>query len=134
MYMNITIKRVQWCSHIFTLFLSRKSSVIVEIFQLSFHVFVCAFCPEISSFSVRVSPFFLLFFELSILWYFPFHDDNFILCHGLQACKFLTLWKNCWFDAFPGKIMELTSYSNVTNDIIYYNPTNSRYGFNCILT
>ena len=32
------------------LFWLRKTSVIVEMFQLRFHMFVCAFCPEISSF------------------------------------------------------------------------------------
>ena len=39
------------CSHTFTLFWSRKICVIVKILQLNFHVFVCAFHPEISSFS-----------------------------------------------------------------------------------
>ena len=36
------------CSHIFNLFWLRKISVIIKIFQISFHVFVCAFPPEIS--------------------------------------------------------------------------------------
>ena len=38
------------CSHTITLFRSRKTSVIVETFQLSFHVFMFAFHPEISLF------------------------------------------------------------------------------------
>ena len=38
------------CSHTFTLFWLRKISVIVETFQLSFRVFICAFHLEISSF------------------------------------------------------------------------------------
>ena len=33
---------------------SRNISVIVEIFQLGFHVFVCVFCPEISSFFCKI--------------------------------------------------------------------------------
>ena len=33
-----------------------KTSVIVKIFQLSFHVFVCAFRPEISSFFSKSFP------------------------------------------------------------------------------
>jgi hypothetical protein len=37
------------CSHTFTLFSSRKISVIVETFQLSFRMFVSAFHPEICS-------------------------------------------------------------------------------------
>ena len=46
------------CIHIHLFSSSRKTSVIIETFQLSFHVFVCAFCLEISSFFVRVSSFF----------------------------------------------------------------------------
>jgi hypothetical protein len=38
------------CSYTFTLFLLRKMSVIIEMFQLSFHVFVCAFCLDIFHF------------------------------------------------------------------------------------
>ena len=38
------------CSHIFTLFWLRKTSVIVEILQLFFRMFVYAFHPDISSF------------------------------------------------------------------------------------
>ena len=48
------------CSQTFTLFWLGKASVIVKIFQLSFRVFVCAFSLEISSFLVRVFPFFVL--------------------------------------------------------------------------
>ena len=38
------------CSHTFTLFWLRKTSVIIEIYKINLHVFVCAFPPEISSF------------------------------------------------------------------------------------
>ena len=48
------------CSHTFTLFWSRKRSVIVKIFQL--RVYVYAFHPEISSFFGRSFPFPFLFF------------------------------------------------------------------------
>ena len=43
----------------FTLFWSRKTSVIVKISQIGFHVFVCAFSPEISSFFSKSFPIFL---------------------------------------------------------------------------
>ena len=59
--------------HAHTLFLSGKTSVIVEISQWSFQVFVCAFHPEISSLSSKSFPFLFLFFMLSILQYFSFH-------------------------------------------------------------
>ena len=61
------------CSHTFTLFWSRKTSVIVEIFQLSICVFVCAFRPVISSFFGKRFSCLFLFFVVSILRYFPFH-------------------------------------------------------------
>ena len=38
------------CSHTFTLFWLRKTYVIVEIYQISFRVFVCAFPLKISPF------------------------------------------------------------------------------------
>ena len=38
------------CSHTFTVFWLKKISVIVETYQLSFCVFVCAFHPNSSSF------------------------------------------------------------------------------------
>ena len=50
------------CSHIFTFFWSRKTSVIVEISQLSFSMFVCAFPPEISSVFGKSFPFLFSFF------------------------------------------------------------------------
>ena len=37
------------CSHTFSLFWSRKISVIVKTYQLSFYMFMCAFHLEISS-------------------------------------------------------------------------------------
>ena len=51
----------------------RKTSMIVKIYQISFHVSVCAFPPQISSFFDKSYPF---FFVLSVLWYFPFHVIN----------------------------------------------------------
>ena len=45
------------CWHTFTLFWLRKTSVIVETFQLSFRVFVCAVHPEIYSFFRQQFPF-----------------------------------------------------------------------------
>ena len=45
------------CSHTFTLFWLRKTSEIIEMFQLSFHVFVCLSSGDLI-FSVIVSSFF----------------------------------------------------------------------------
>ena len=50
--------------HIFILFLLRKTSVNVETFQLIFHVLICDFPPEISSFFCMSFLFLFLF-----LWY-----------------------------------------------------------------
>ena len=49
------------CSDTFTLFRSRKTSVIVETFQVSFSVLMCAFHPEISSFFAKSFRFLFLF-------------------------------------------------------------------------
>ena len=56
------------CSHTYTLFWLRKTSVMVEVFQLSFHVFVCAFLL----FSVRVflSLCYLYFGNSLFIWSF----------------------------------------------------------------
>ena len=49
------------CSHKFTLFWLRKTSVIIKTFQWSFHVFVCAFLSgDLFIFSIRVSSFLFL--------------------------------------------------------------------------
>ena len=53
------------CVHIYLHSSDRETSVIVERFQLSFRVFVCAFCLEISSL-VGKSFFFLFLFFLKI--------------------------------------------------------------------
>ena len=45
------------CSRAFTLFWSRKTSVTVKIFWLSFCVFMCAFPPVISSIFGKSFPF-----------------------------------------------------------------------------
>ena len=50
------------CLHTFTLFWFRKTSVIIKIHQISFHVVVCDFPPEISSFFIKSFPFFFHFF------------------------------------------------------------------------
>ena len=72
-------KRINVCehmvarSHIFTLFWSRKASVIAEKYHSSFRVFVCDFHLEICSFFDKNFPFLFKFSVLSILRYFPFH-------------------------------------------------------------
>ena len=67
-------KTVTWChlycvfTYIYSLYSLRKSSVIAETYQCSFHVFMCTFHLEISSFfSVRVSSFFFYFCIISNL-------------------------------------------------------------------
>ena len=52
------------CSHTFTLFWSRKTSVIIKIFWLSFHVFACAFPMVISSIFGKSFPFPFPYFVL----------------------------------------------------------------------
>ena len=52
----------------------RMTSMIIETFQLSYHVFVYAL--EISSLFGKSFLFLFLFFVLSILWYFPFHVET----------------------------------------------------------
>ena len=47
--------------------------MIVEKFQLSFHVFVCAFRLEISSFFRKSFPFLFSFFVVSLLRHLAFH-------------------------------------------------------------
>jgi hypothetical protein len=67
------------CLHTFTLFWSRKTSVIIKISQLNFCVFVCAFPLEISSFFVRVFPLFShFFFVLSMTLVLSFPCGNFL--------------------------------------------------------
>ena len=63
------------CSHTFTLFWSRKTPVIVKIFQLSFHVFVCAFRPEIPSFFSKSFLFLFLFFYYIVMRAFCFFSN-----------------------------------------------------------
>ena len=93
---------ITWCqihsvSYIFTLFWSIKTSVIFEIFQISFCVFVCAFPPEIATFCSKN---FSHFFVLSILQYFPFYvvylEILLFLYYILLRDRF------CWIcDVFP---------------------------------
>ena len=57
-----TVKTIfTMCSHTFTLFWSKKTSMIVKIFQLNFCAFVCAFHLEISTFFCRILLFLFLF-------------------------------------------------------------------------
>ena len=97
------------CSHTFTLFWLRKTSVIVEMFQLSFHVFIkCAFNQEISSFFGKtfLSLFLLCYSYFGIclstwssLWscdklFSPFSILNFLLS-SLYLVPFLKFLRNC---------------------------------------
>ena len=63
------------CLHTFILFWLRKTSVIVEIFKIRFHVFVCAFFLEISSIFSKSFHFPFPYFVFSVLRCFPFHTD-----------------------------------------------------------
>ena len=75
------------------LFWSWKTSVIVEISQLSFHVFVCVFPPEISSFFGKSFPFLFPFFVLSVLRCFPFHVLYTLFCFEQTVCSGRTRWQ-----------------------------------------
>ena len=55
------------CSDKFTLFWLRKTSEIIEMFQISCRVFVCAFPPEISSLFGKSFPFPFPYFFYSLL-------------------------------------------------------------------
>ena len=61
------------CLYTFTFFWLKKSSVIVEKYQITFHVFVCAFPPEISSFFGESFPFLFPFFVIIMLLYYFIH-------------------------------------------------------------
>ena len=67
------------CSLTFTLFWLRKTSVIVETYQLSFCVFIWNFHPEISVFSARVS---------------CFHSYFCVICTSVLS---LSTWYICMF-------------------------------------
>ena len=80
-------KTLTWCclycvlTYTYSL-LSEKDIVIIKMFQLSFRVFVSAFCLDISSFfSVRVSSFFSYFLS-NQPWVRDIHD-----LHGRDARK-----------------------------------------------
>ena len=63
------------CSHAFILFWLRTSSMCVETYQLSFHVFICASHSEISSFFQIEFLLFIPILVLPILWVFhPLHS------------------------------------------------------------
>ena len=83
------------CSHTFTLFWLRKTSVTVKISWFSFRVFACTFLPEISSIFVSF-PFPFLYFVLFILRYFPFH----------------VVWYLCLSDTVRFKMITYIKYGN----------------------
>jgi hypothetical protein len=68
-----------------------RSSVTLEIFGISFCVFVCAFPLEISSTFCKSFPF--PYFVLSVLWYFPFH----VVYNFFSLFVTLTLFWNLHF-------------------------------------
>ena len=71
------------CSHTFILFWLRKTSVSIETYQLSFHMFICASHPEISSFFDE----FTLFIPIFVLEYNFTKDTNI----GTAEGKYLSL-------------------------------------------
>ena len=78
-------KTLQWrhlvvCSHTFTLFWLRKTSVTVEIFQLSIRVFTCAFPAEIPVLSL------ILCYKKGKL------RDNFYRSEGLECAIVNTIY------------------------------------------
>ena len=75
-------------SHTFFLFWLRKTSVIVETFQLNFRVFMCAFHPENSSFFRWEFPLSFFIFVLSVFRYFPFPRGlKILICKKTQLRK-----------------------------------------------
>ena len=74
------------------LFWLRKTSVSVQMYQLSFHVFICGFHLGSLHFLVRVSPFLFLFLCYPYFSLFCFHMVSFMF---LQACdNYVKLNKN----------------------------------------
>ena len=87
------------CSHILTLFWSRKTSVMIKTIQLSFRVFVCAFCLEICSFSRQEFP---LSFPIFLGALLIFEEKNIYLGWDLNSwisyfqCKCIPSMENRW--------------------------------------
>ena len=67
------------CSHTYTLFWLMKTYVIIEMFQWSFHVFMCAFHPEIYWFFYKVSSLFSYFL------YYPYFGIFLSMKIGIQT-------------------------------------------------
>ena len=67
--------------------------MIVEIFQLSFHVFVCAFRPEISSFFTEFPLYFPIFSNILIFSSNVFHYKMYKITgnHGYSTGELLFL-------------------------------------------
>ena len=97
------------CSHTFTLFWLRKTSVIVKIFQLSFRVLMCAFHPKISSFfSVRVFYSFLSYFCFTVLGTF------------LSTSYRLQLFQFLWNGEHPFRLTQISPIFNIFAEILTY--------------
>ena len=97
------------CSHTFTLLWSRKTFVIIETFQLSLHVFKCAFHPKTLIFLVRASSCFSYFFVIHILVLaFP-HD---LFCYPFTS-RLLLIFYITAFSKLNGKFVNPFSQSNL---------------------
>ena len=81
------------------------TSVIVEIYQISFCVFVCAFPPEISSFSGKsfpfLFPFFLCYpyFDTFLFMWSVENKSELIVISGLSVCVMVSWRPLCWLFA-----------------------------------
>ena len=95
------------CSHTFTLFWSRKTSVIIETFQLSFRVFMCAFHPKFS----RVSSFISYFFcEIIHKLYIESYTQN--------SLKFKNIFRNPFYSSvISDRLWDLWRLSTVLLDL-----------------
>ena len=86
------------CSCTFIVFWFRKTSTFVEMFQLSFCVFMCAFHLEISSFFGKSFLFLFLLFVLTVLWNFPLHVvSKIIMC-------FLSILRSDFLEVYQKQI------------------------------
>ena len=84
-------------SHTFILFWLRKTAVTVEIFQLSFRVFACAFPMVISSIFGKSFLFPFPYFVLFVLRYFPFLVSHYTNIHKLNPpLTFTSLSDKIW--------------------------------------
>ena len=104
--------------HTFTLFCSRKTLVIVERYQLSFCIFMCAFHPEISIFFGKSFLFLFLF-----LWYVvtvnQFVFMNFISPYFLLFIIFLSLLF-LLFICFVFIVIRVIKYCNIFIFVVHF--------------